>query len=88
MWPVRDKRLLLGGGLIAKRFTMVDGLCAIQILQRPSAGGGSYVLVDTVVRKRGLIAKALGKNLRSGKKRAVELSSDNDIVLDGGSKDR
>jgi hypothetical protein len=44
------------------------------------------MLVDTVVRKRGLIAKALGKNLRSGKKRAVELSSDNDIVLDGGSK--
>jgi hypothetical protein len=28
----------------------------------------------------------LGKNLRSGKKRAIELSSDNDIVLDRGSK--
>ena len=31
----------LGGGLIAKGFTMVDGLCAIQILQRPSARGGT-----------------------------------------------
>jgi hypothetical protein len=30
----------LRGGLIAKGFTMVDGLCAIQILQRRSAWGG------------------------------------------------
>ena len=29
-------------GLIAKGFTMVDGLCAIQILQRPSQRGGLY----------------------------------------------
>jgi hypothetical protein len=39
-----------------------------------------------VVRKRGLIAKALGMNLRSGKRRAVELSSGSDIALGGGSK--
>ena len=30
----------LRGGLIAKEFTMVDDLCAIQILQRRSAWGG------------------------------------------------
>jgi hypothetical protein len=51
MWPVRDKCPL--AGLIAKGFTMVDGLCAIQILQRPFARrglicqGGLYI-VDTV----------------------------------------
>jgi hypothetical protein len=39
-----------------------------------------------VVRKRRLIAKALRMNLRNGKKRAVELSSDSDIALEGSSK--
>jgi hypothetical protein len=46
----------------------------------------SRIAKAKVVRKRGLIAKALGTNLRNGKKRAVELSSDCDIVLEGGSK--
>ena len=37
-----ETNALSRGDLIAKRFTMVDGLCAIQNLQRRSAGGGSY----------------------------------------------
>jgi hypothetical protein len=54
-WPVRDRR-----ELIAKGFTMVDGLCAIQVLQRPFArrglinGGGiatgrAYIPINTVI---------------------------------------
>jgi hypothetical protein len=46
----------------------------------------SRIAKAKVVRKRGLIAKALGTNLRNEKKRAVELSSHSDIALEGGRK--
>jgi hypothetical protein len=45
----------------------------------------SRIVKAKAMRKRGLVAKAQGTNLRKGRKRVVELSSDDDIVL-GGSK--
>ena len=46
----------------------------------------SRIAKAKVLRKRGLIAKALGTNLRNGKERAVELSSDGDMAFEGCSK--
>jgi hypothetical protein len=46
----------------------------------------SRIVKAKAVRKRGLIAKAQGTNLRKWRKRVVELSSDDDIVLEGGSR--
>jgi hypothetical protein len=43
----------------------------------------SRIIKAKAVRKRGLIAKAQGTNLRKGRKRVVEISSDDDIELEG-----
>jgi hypothetical protein len=75
----------LRGGLIAKGFTMVDSLCAIQILQRPSLRGGlicqiirycpvipvAFVRVLSIISSGFMPILKLQVGLRTGKRRMV-----------------